>query len=91
MKRQTIIDKVFKDKDGKVVLMQAPNGPILLWAISEVFSEFIAHGTFQKLCSFVAFGALFTWAWMEIFSGVNYFRRGLGVVVLIFSLYSKIK
>ncbi len=31
----------------------------------------------------VANGSLFTWAWMELFQGVNYFRRSLGLIVLI--------
>lgn len=26
-----------------------------------------------------AFGALFTWAWQELFDGVNYFRQVLGL------------
>jgi len=31
----------------------------------------------------IAFGSLFTWAWQELFEGVNYFRRALGLLVLI--------
>jgi hypothetical protein len=31
----------------------------------------------------LAFGSLFTWAWLELFQGVNYFRRALGLGVLI--------
>jgi hypothetical protein len=33
--------------------------------------------------SLLANGSLFTWAWMELFQGVNYFRRGLGLAVFI--------
>jgi hypothetical protein len=31
----------------------------------------------------VAYGSLFTWAWLELFQGVNYFRRSLGLLVLV--------
>jgi len=91
MKKQLFIDKLIKDKNGKITLWQTPNGALLLWAFSEVLGEFVAHGTFQRLCSAVSFGALFAWAWMEIFSGVNYARRVLGFIVIVFSVYSKVK
>jgi len=32
---------------------------------------------------------LFTWAWQELFEGVNYFRRALGLVVLIGCIASR--
>jgi hypothetical protein len=91
MKKQTFIDKCIKDKNGKVVFWQTPNGPLMVWAFFEVLNEFVARGVFQGLCSAVAFGALFTWAWLEITSGVNYARRALGLAVMIFSIYAKIK
>lgn len=31
----------------------------------------------------IAMGTLFTWAWFELFQGVNYFRRTLGFIVLV--------
>lgn len=37
----------------------------------------------QTALDLVAFGALFTWAWQELFEGVNYFRRSLGLIGLI--------
>jgi hypothetical protein len=50
----------------------------------------VAHGKLHDFLTLVAFGAIFTWAWLETFSGVNNFRRGLGIVVLIISLYSRL-
>jgi hypothetical protein len=38
----------------------------------------------------LAFGSLFTWAWEELFQGVNYFRRALGLLVLVSLIASKI-
>jgi hypothetical protein len=34
---------------------------------------------------------LFIWAIQELFQGVNYFRRGLGAIVLIWLMVSKIQ
>ena len=42
----------------------------------------LTSGMPYALLDTVAFGALFTWAWLELFDGVNYFRRALGLVVL---------
>jgi hypothetical protein len=33
---------------------------------------------------------LFTWAWQELFQGVNYFRRSLGLVVLLGAIASRL-
>jgi hypothetical protein len=90
-KQRSLVDKIFKDKEGKVVLWQVPNAPLLLWAFSEVLNEFVAHGSFKTLCMAVAFGALFTWAWLEMTTGVNYARRALGVIVLVLTIYGKVK
>jgi hypothetical protein len=38
----------------------------------------------------IAFGSLFTWAWLELFQGVNYFRRALGFIVLLFAIASRL-
>lgn len=84
MAKQTFIDKCFKNKEGRITLFQAPNAPLVLWLASTTLSKLaIEHSTTQRLFSTVAFGALFTWAWLEIFSGVNYFRRVLGGTILV--------
>jgi len=43
----------------------------------------LPNGDLKTGVDLVAFGALFTWAWQEMFEGVNYFRRALGLVVLV--------
>ena len=39
----------------------------------------------------IAFGSLFIWAGLELFQGVNYFRRALGLLVLVGLTASKIQ
>lgn len=79
----------FKNKDNNIVLAQWPNTSLIIWFVGLVVSK-VATGNLHELASYVSFGALVVWAGFEIFSGVNYFRRTLGVVVLIFSLYSRV-
>lgn len=40
-------------------------------------------GTLESIAKFVAFVALTVWSVLEVVSGVNYFRRVLGFIVLI--------
>lgn len=87
---QTFIDKCYKDKNGKVVLAQTPNLPILLWAVTALLTRFLFEsGTVHTALSYAGFGLLFTWCWLEIFQGVNYFRRVLGFVILAALLWSR--
>ena len=73
---------IFKDKNGKVIIAQKPNLPIIVWFFSFILSKLPIHPTLIHLTEAISFGAIFTWAWMEIFSGVNTFRRILGVIVI---------
>ena len=79
-----IIDKVFKDKDGKVVLGQAPNLPIILAMAFWVPSLIINTGVLHSLLYLLFLGFLGWWAMLEILQGVNYFRRLLGLLGLIY-------
>jgi len=67
-----------RDKSGKVVLWQSPNPVIIGWAIFALASRL----THSQLLAWVGTALLLTWALMEIFQGVSYFRRTLGLVVL---------
>ncbi len=80
---QSLTDRFFRDKDGNVVLMQPPNLPIVGWFVFKVLEKLVDSGQLNTLASLLAFGCAFTWAWLELFSGVNYFRRLLGLLVLI--------
>ena len=87
---QSLLDKIFKDKDGNIIIGQSPNLPIIIWLVALTLTK-ISDGRLSDLFSYISFGALFTWAYLEIFEGTNYFRRFLGVAVMVFTLYSKLK
>lgn len=87
MSWRTFISKCFKDKEGNIAIFQAPNLPIILWFTCAVLNTFIADtSTVHRVLETVGFGALFVWAWLEIFYGVNYFRRALGAIILVVSV-----
>jgi hypothetical protein len=86
----TLVDKTFRDSDGNIVIAQMPNLPLIVWIVTSVFALIFTTGKINTVLEVVANGSLFTWAWMELFQGVNYFRRSLGLVVLIGIIASKI-
>ncbi len=90
MMENTLVDKTFRDSDGNVVIAQMPNLPLIVWIVTSVLALIFTTGKINTVLDVVANGSLFTWAWMELFQGVNYFRRSLGLVVLIGIIASKI-
>ena len=83
-----IIDKVFRDKKHKLVIVQSPNLPIISFLLFSLLSLFFRNGNTAYFVRALSFGSLFTWCWLEIFQGVNLFRRMLGLFVLISSTLS---
>jgi hypothetical protein len=82
-KQPTLFDRTFRDREGKIVIVQAPNLPVLVGLAATLLQLVLPSGAIQAGADLVAFGALFTWAWQELFEGVNYFRQALGFVVLV--------
>jgi hypothetical protein len=78
----TLFDRTFRDSEGKIVIAQMPNLPLLVGLAATLLQLVLPSGNLQTGLDLVGFGALFTWAWQELFDGVNYFRRALGLVVL---------
>lgn len=86
----TLVDKTFRDSDGKIVIAQMPNLPLIVWIVTSILALIFTTGKINTVLDVVANGSLFTWAWLELFQGVNYFRRALGLFVLIGIIVSKI-
>ena len=79
----TFFDKTFRDNEGNIVVAQPPNLPLILWIVTSLLTLFFTAGKINTVLDILATCLLFTWAWLELFQGVNYFRRALGLVVLI--------
>ncbi len=86
----TMFNQVFRDSEGKVVLGQMPNLPLIVWAGASLLKIIFTTGKISVGLDLLAFGALFTWAWEELFQGVNYFRRALGLIALFGLIASKV-
>ena len=86
----TLVDKTFRDSNGRIVLAQMPNLPLIVWIVASLLALFFTNGKINTVLVLLADGSLFTWAWMELFQGVNYFRRLLGLAVFISIIGSKL-
>lgn len=82
-KQITWIDRTFRDSEGNIVIAQFPNLPILIGVAATLLHFFLPSGDMQTVFGLIGFGTLFTWAWQELFAGVNYFRRSLGLIGLV--------
>ena len=89
--KNTLFDKVFRDSEGKIILAQMPNLPLICWIIASLLKIVFTTGKINLGLDIIAFGCLFTWAWEELFQGVNYFRRVLGLLVLVGLIASKLQ
>jgi hypothetical protein len=81
--KPTLFDRFFRDRSGNVVIAQPPNLPILVTFGAILLQLVFPSGKLHTGLALIAFGTLYTWAWLEIFQGMNYFRRSLGLLVWI--------
>lgn len=90
-REDNLFDRTFRDSEGKIVIAQPPNLPLIVWIVASLLKLIFTTGKIHLGLDLVAFGVLFTWAWEELFQGVNYFRRALGLIVLVGLIASKIQ
>ncbi|QDQ40177.1 hypothetical protein E3226_007070 [Legionella geestiana] len=78
----------FKNSKGQIVIFQAPNLPLICWLILTILNLLWSNNQpkMHNFFNLLSFGFIFTWAWLEITSGVNYFRQALGVLVIIIAV-----
>ncbi|MBD2580616.1 hypothetical protein [Oscillatoria sp. FACHB-1406] len=81
--KPTLFDRIFRDSEGKIVIAQPPNLPMIVGIVATVLRSVLATGQIHTVFNLIAFGAWFTWAWEETFEGVNYFRRAIGAISLV--------
>jgi hypothetical protein len=90
IREDTLFDRIFRDSEGQIVIAQPPNLPLIVWIVASLLTFVVTTGKINLGLDLVAFGSLFTWAWEELFQGVNYFRRALGLIALVALIASKI-
>lgn len=75
-------DKIWRDRNGNVVIYQNPNRYLIAWVILAFLSMFSNSAVGQILWN-ISLAVLALWAVLEIWKGVNYFRRAFGAFVLL--------
>jgi hypothetical protein len=89
MAKANLYEKCFCDQNGRLTILQRPNMLIVVWLITVLLKR-ILDGHIVQVIDVVGFSALFLWALAELFEGVNYFRRALGLVIIFMTLYSRL-
>lgn len=87
---RSLWSKTWRNRQGRVVIWQTPNLALIAWAGLTVFSLMV-NGRLADILSWLGLAALVIWSLLEIFRGANYFRRALGLLVLVMAALSLIK
>lgn len=90
MQHPSPISKFWKDKEGNIAVFQVFNLALIIWLVASVGSKLFEHGTVHNLMTTIAFGALFTWAYLEITKGDSYFRRVLGMLIMMLIIVNRL-
>jgi len=88
---QDLWDKFWKDKDGNYAIFRRPNALLIAWVVLTLGSLFAPHGIAENVFWWASLAVLAAWSLLEIFKGVNYFRRVLGVLVLVLVILAAFK
>ena len=83
-------DRTWYDEKGRVVVWQTPNRWLIGWAALTVLS-LLFTGRAADIFTWTASGLLIIWSALEVSQGVNYFRRALGLFVLLYAIATLIK
>jgi hypothetical protein len=87
-RKQSFSDKFWHDKHGNFVVWQKPNIFLWIWIVALVVSIVMSSNSFSRDLSWLGGIAIIIWAVLELVRGVNYFRRLLGLSVLLLIIAS---
>jgi len=73
---------IVKDQQGYWAIWQWPNIPLYGWMVCELLSVIVKQHPWHGGLALLSRAFLFTWAYLEVTDGVNYFRRLLGFIVI---------
>jgi len=64
-----LFNQIFRDQEGKFVLAQMPNLPLITWIVASLLKIIFTTGKINIALEALAFGSLFTWL------GKSYFKE----------------
>jgi hypothetical protein len=82
---ETVWDKFWRNDEGKIVIWQTPSIPLIGWVVFTIVSLIVSPKN-ADIFQWIAAVSLLAWCLLEIFKGANYFRRLLGLVVLVINV-----
>lgn len=85
----SIFRTLFTCRDGSFVIAQKPNPALVAFFIFWLIS-FSSVGQLSQYSGWLAFLAGVYWGLLELFSGVNLFRRMFGLAVIIVLLLGRV-
>ena len=88
--RQSLVGRLFYDKQGKVVIFQIPNLPIIIAGLAWLAILFVHSGALHTILEVIFNAGLIVWAVLEIGWGATVFRRVLGLIVLVWIIVNLI-
>jgi len=80
----------FKYKDGKWAIVAFPNVLLAAWIAIIILTKFIPENNLHLSLSLLGSAVLFVWAYLELTDGTSYFRRVLGVAILLAVIISSL-
>jgi hypothetical protein len=80
-------DRFWRDDKDRIVVWQTPNAFLIAWAVFTVAS-LLTNAKLADIFSWISIVALMIWSVLEIWKGVNYLRRLLGLVVLVLTIFT---
>jgi hypothetical protein len=89
-KKHHLIDLLFRCKDGKYVVFQFPNLPLMVAIFAYGLRLIIPAQPYNNLLNVLFNTALIIWAILEVLWGINLFRRLFGAIILGFVLFGLI-
>ena len=80
-----------RDKNGRIVISQTPNIPLIAWFLFMLVAHIVGLSYLKNGFEYLSAAFLFVWAYLELTSGSSYFRRLLGLIVLLGIIWSSFK
>jgi hypothetical protein len=90
-KSKNLLDKLLKDKNGRIVVWQSPNIPLAGWFVFMVATKLLHAGALKNGAQFLSTAFVFTWAYLERKDGDSYVRRLLGLVIFLMTILAHFK
>ncbi len=88
MQKVSLADRIFRDQQGQAVIFQWPNLLIWLALMAWLTQQLVTFEPTHTIAQGFFDGVLLVWAIQELATGVNLFRRGLGLVVSAWLIYA---